>query len=481
MESQKPSGFSGGIFSGLHTPVRFSPSVFGAFLLLALAVNYPGRLNPDSFKQLLESLGFRPLDDWHGPVVTWLWSLPGPLLGQPTGALLIQCVCFAFFAAVLPLPRERGFKSSAMLTAEVLFRLALVAIAGIVIKDALLAGMLLALIATVQLARSSAMTTTWRTVSIGLFILCLLVRPTNFLMFLMAFALIGMFLFRTVRGYVLAMGVAAILLVSMVPITAVINRDLLNARNSRAEKQLIVFDIAGISHGTRENKFLTLEEWPSGLPDPIGCYNPKLWDPFFSKNHPIWSKSPCNGYADIFNGVSDRTGGLTGWWVGQILSNPFAYARHRVAYSRKLMGTHQHIIVHEPPYSDTMNRNDDPRFYTKRYGRDTVPGDFDQLATWNNDLGLKPFAKLSSLLFAQKYGYKIALVVCLILFGWNLRKHFKRREVNLMVPLVAAVGIGNVGMLVFFGVASEGRYLVPTICCACVAALLALRPVASTK
>lgn len=457
-----------------ETPVRFHPFVFAAFLYLSFSVNYPGHLNPDSLEQLVWAAHPQQMTDWHSPVVTWLWSMSGPLLGQPAGALMIQCLCMSFFVAVLPVFPQHNARTLSLLFAEGFFRLALVAIAGIVIKDVLLACLILAILAALQLSRSSGNRSRWLGIAATAFIAVLLVRPTNFLMVLIMWALISPILFRNVRSYLLALIVVCVLLVCVVPATDFVNRVVLGAQNARAQKQLIIFDIAGMSKHTGQNLFATLPEWPvATLPPPIPCYNPKRWDPYFFLGD-------CKGYDDAFDVASKQTrSGLTGWWFEQVIRHPVAYLQHRLAYSRKLIRTDQHIIFPRAPYSDTLNSTLDPRDRDPNFNAEILETrglGAAHIDFWPNTVAEEPFAKISSLLFGWRNAYILSAVMCLVLWAWTMRRHFTGREVDPTATLAAATGLGNIGMLMLFGVASEGRYLLTTICCAWIALLIALRP-----
>jgi hypothetical protein len=272
---------------------------------------------------------------------------------------------------------------------------------------------------------------------------------------------------------VLALVLAGALLVCVVPANNFVNRGILGAHNARAEKQLIIFDIAGMSNYTGKNLFATHPLWPvDRLPPPIPCYTPKRWNPYYFLG-------ACRGYEAAFDEVSERSrSSLIDWWFGQVIRHPVAYLRHRFAYSHKLIRTQQHIIFPKPPYSDTLNSKLDPRYgnpaYNAEIREEGRPGAA-HISLWPNTLAEEPFAKLSSLIFSRQNAYILSVLVCFGLWAWGLRRHFMGREVDPIAILAAAMGLGNFGMLIFFGVASEGRYLLPTICCACFAALTAAR------
>src|SRR5256885_302641 len=72
------------------------------FAALCFAVSYPGRLNQDSLYAVITTTSLGELGNWHSATLGWLWSLPGALLGQPAGALLVQSLLLGLFAGFLP-------------------------------------------------------------------------------------------------------------------------------------------------------------------------------------------------------------------------------------------------------------------------------------------------------------------------------------------------------------------------------------------
>src|SRR5687768_12738907 len=103
--------------------VRFSWLIFAMFLILCVAVNYPGRLNEDSLLQLVGAADRGLLTDLHSPLVTWIWSLPAPVLGQPAAALLVQSLLLACYAAMVPAALPRDARGVAALAIETVFKL----------------------------------------------------------------------------------------------------------------------------------------------------------------------------------------------------------------------------------------------------------------------------------------------------------------------------------------------------------------------
>src|SRR4051794_40236803 len=78
-------------------PIAFFWPIGIAFTAAAFALSYPGRLNPDSLYAVITMSARDQFGNWHSPTLSWLWSIPGPLLGQPAGALLVQSVLFGLY------------------------------------------------------------------------------------------------------------------------------------------------------------------------------------------------------------------------------------------------------------------------------------------------------------------------------------------------------------------------------------------------
>lgn len=446
--------------------VQFHPLLFLVFAVAAFLTNYPGRLNADSFEQLLQAYDPATLTDWHSPIITWLWKLAGMAGPQPAAALAVQCALFAFFAAVLPVFPKIDRRWAIALAAEAAFRVALIGLAGIVVKDLMLCAMLLCMIACLQLAQTSQRKTPYILSAAGLLVMSLMVRPTNFLFFAAAWAILSLTLFSSVRSYILAVAIATVAMVAAVPVNNAVNRTLLGAHDAHAEKQLIIFDVAGISKYGGHNGFPEWKGWANrDLPDPAGCYWTRQWDPFAFYGR-------CHGYAETFDSVANmhRQSAIS-WWLSEVAANPAAYLRHRLAYSRKMFLDPTALIAagHQVGVTNSVGEAAIRQtYFVHRRGAD-------QIAIWKDNAVSVPLLSVTAAAFSEKAAFLLAVMVCLAVLGWNLRAHFRGEDKDPVLTLVAALGIGNLVMLAFFGVASEGRYLLPTTCCGYLALLMALR------
>lgn len=459
--------------------VRFSAAAFGIFFLSCLAVNWPGRLNEDSLEQFIGFQNPIMLGDLHSPLVTYLWSLAAPFVKQPAAALIVQSALLSFYAAMLPSPLPRRGAALVAAVAEAVVKLSLVILAGFVIKDVLLVGLLLAALACLQRAGAPPGSTRWFVAAAVLFLLSLVVRPTNFFMMVIAALVVVPLAARTWRGRGLALSAALALLASSLPVYAAFNAYVAKARKDHAEIQLFLFDGAGISARTGRDLTAGLPGWPAGLPDPRRCYRP-------SEAAIIAPWSPCRGYAEAGLAVYARgRRHMIAWWLRNIARHPLAYVSHRLDYASNLIDPVGASLGH-PVYSAAAADRPGRYLYALNAPRHAgrleaatagrlSPGRF---LVWREGTAARSFAHLTNLILGFRGTPAIALLASLLLLGWTWLLHLRGRPLPpLTIPVAASLAAGNFLMHAVAGVASQERYLHPTIFCAAFALLVALRHV----
>lgn len=462
--------------------VRFSPSAFAAWLILALAGNYPGRLNEDSLEQLIGWSNPERLTDLHSPVVTWLWNLAAPGLGQPVSALLIQSLALAFYAAIVPRKWPRGWAAWAALSVESVFKLSLLVSAGFIIKDILLIGMLLSALGAFQLAGSAKYPRTWIAAAVILLLLSLLVRPTNFILLFAAGALVLPFVARSLRGAAILLPLLALVLAASVPLYVGISRVLFGAADGHSERQVQIFDMAGISARTGRNHFTDLEGWPSAsLPPPGRCYDPESWAAFAHGR-------PCGRYSAVIEEVRMQSGrrAIARWWIEGIAANPAAYARHRIDHMSALLGA-----GYDERWARIRKELGPQRRHLYALNRSERAGEVERIQQglaapvhmrwWRESRVSLGFAWIGEVIYAHRWTEALALAFCILLLGWSWMRRIGGRTVPLAVPAAAGLGIGNAAIYLFLGVAAQDRYLFPTVCLAIFAGIAALRSNAGWK
>lgn len=457
--------------------VRFRGPAFLAFFVLCLGVNWPGRLNEDSLEQFIGFYNPAERGDLHSPLIAYVWSLPAPLLAQPAAALVVQSALIAFYAAMLPSPFPRRGAALLHAAAEGILKLSLVVLAGFIIKDVLLIGLLLAGLACLQQAQSSSRPVRWLAGAACLFALSLAVRPTNFVMIAITAVAIVPLIFRTWRERAFMLAIAFAILLTTLPLSGAFNAYVLEARKDRAEIQLILFDLVGMSARTDRDLVRELPGWPTDLPDPRRCYTP-------SEAAIVAPWSPCRGYAEAGRSIySAGRRRVIAVWLRSIAENPGAYAVHRLDFARNLLDPTRAARGHSV-YADAAKGRPDRYLYAlnrpsaahrleaSTYGR-VDPGRF--LSGKTNPVA-RGFATLTSAVVGFRGAPAAALLACLLLLAWTWARHLRDKPLPpLTVVAAAALAAGNFLMHAVFGVASQDRYLHPTIFCAVFALLGALR------
>lgn len=458
--------------------VRFSPALFAGFLAAALAINYPGRLNEDSLWQFIGWSNPSLTTDLHSPFVTWLWSLAAPLLGQPGSALLVQSAVLALFAATVPAERPRTARSWAALAIEILVKLVLLIAAGAIIKDILLIGLLLSGLAAVQLACSGGRARLWLAIGLVLLALSLTVRPSNIVLpFVAAMFAVPMLGRPSRRGLALAaIGAAAAL--AIVPAQIAANRWIFHAPAGHAERQVQIYDMAGISALGGRDQFARIPGWPAGtLPAVADCYTPNGWDPFAG-----WGR--CSAYWRATDEAVSRIGRrrFAALWMSGIAENPGAYARHRLGFMARLLTgpdrdfygsqyaglPRSRLAMHNYAINSPERSAD---FRRSAQGL-VAPADF---GWWRGNPANRILSVLVGPFFRTPLLAAAAIALSLLLIGWTWLRKRAGRPIDLIVPAAAGLALGNAAMHLVVGLASQDRYLYPTVYCALFALIAALR------
>jgi len=438
--------------------------LYVVLVLVAWLVNWPGRLYPDSEDMLLQARDISSLNDWHPPVVTWLWSLPTPMLGQPAGALLVQVLLlFAYPAMVLLTPAQKHWDARNLVhtVGWSLLLLALIAAAGNILKDLTLLGFILCFLATIHvLAVRSLRTTRAVVLCITFAVLILVVRPTDFVILGFAAACWVMFNLRDRRTKISAFAAIVFGCLVALPLTHFINRTIVGSQDALTERSLMIFDVAGISSSIQQDLFAELRDWPANqVQRPWDCYTPAAWDPF------AWGQ--CNQYSNLVADTikQDGKGEVFRWWSRAVLSHPIAYLQHRLSYTLALLGREGPIV--------------DPT--RTPYAINTATSELADrgFQIWKPVVAYSAFTIAVDIVFSR-LAFFLWLLACVGLLSYTWRCRHAGSRIDTVVLIAAAIGVGNILMLIPFGVAADGRYLLPTVVCGMVG-VLRLTAVGSKK
>lgn len=447
-------------------PVKYDWRVGLAFTCLCFWVSYPGRLNADSLYSVITATAPAQLGNWHSPTLGWLWNLAGPILGQPSAALLMQSALFGLFAGFLPrVPAT--WRGRTPIAAEIALRVALVGAFGAIGKDVVALGLILFLIRLLPRVIHRPLHPVEAVIVGTLILLFLLIKAPNFLTIVLATALALPFFARSAKVYGATLLVVLLLGLAAVPLNRWVDRTLFAAQDHHPDKQLVIFDLAAISLRTHHNAFAEVHGWPTASVPPIAdCFLPNMWDPFAP-----WG--PCKGYSTAFDRLDAA---LTRQWLRQIALHPIAYARHRLTYAGALLMSRDHMSWGLS--GSAVNDANQPIAQLERAEMMHRLGANRPIQLWRDSGATEVLKMLERVLFKYPKSQAFPLIGCLGLLLWCWLR--RATEIRLDVLLPATFGVANFGMLLFFGVADPGRYMLLTIVL-CYGSLIALLVPATTS
>lgn len=292
---------------------------------LTLLIFHPGVMTYDA-KFVYQDIAKGTMGDWQSPVMVWLWALIDPIApGAASMFLLIATTYWLGFGALSLALASRG-KTSALLLPLLAMTPPALCLAGIIWRDVLLATCWL-LAATVAFAvseRPSPIRLTGQVLALGLVILGVLLRPNALLAAPVLIAYI-VWLSRVSLRKAAILYVPAV--IGLFGIVQIVYYGMLDAKRQHPLQTIMIFDLGGISHYTKENQFPV--DWSESENAMLlnGCYQPTQWDIY-------WRLEPC----DFVMRKVEREKGLFGTsaipraWLLAILHHPIAYLRHRSAF-----------------------------------------------------------------------------------------------------------------------------------------------------
>ncbi|HEY1560542.1 MAG TPA: hypothetical protein VGF71_06605, partial [Caulobacteraceae bacterium] len=433
---------------------------------VAFFINYPGRISPDSLYMLTQAAHPAVLNNWHEPITTSFWIVFDPILLPPAGALLVQSLILLVYPSIM-LGRSTISLFSAGLRSPhfepALFHIvynsiliaALVCLAGTILKDVVLAGLIMCILAVVD-ARELEYTKRVRiSLAFILLILVSLVRPTNFVILAAVLCTWTYIYVKAWSKRILVTIAICLFSVALIPAEKILDRTVFHAQDGHADSSLIIFDAAGISTSIHKDIFRELPGWPSDkLLPPWRCYSPISWGQFG------WGD--CEHYSTAF--LNLKLNDLA-WWIEIIAKHPVAYAEHRARFTYALFADTYPLASFHNPYALNVNSR------LIDYGQYTLGYDMrDRFQLWRPSIAELPFEWVAAILFSRPM---LLVVLAIFLTGvskavadWRARQQVDQTEVTAL-----AMGIANLVMLAVFGVGADTRFLLPSFLCAYVVAI----------
>jgi hypothetical protein len=292
---------------------------------LTLWIFYPGVMTYDA-KFVYEDIAKGTLGDWQSPVMTRLWGLIDPIAPGPGSMFLLICTSYWLGFGLLSLALAAQAKRSALLPPILALMPPALALVGIIWRDVLFSAcwLLAASVAFAVSERPPPIRLPVQTLALALVTMGVLLRPNA----LLAAPILAAYVawptrFSLRRTAILFVPAAA----GFFAVVQLVYYGALGATPQHPLQSIMIFDLGGISHFTKENQYPV--EWSVSENTQLlnTCYQPTQWDIY-------WRLEPC----DFVMGKIEREKALFGTsaipkaWLLAILRHPIAYLRHRAAF-----------------------------------------------------------------------------------------------------------------------------------------------------
>jgi hypothetical protein len=392
---------------------------------LTLAIFYPGILTYDA-KFVYEDIAKGVLGDWQSPVMTVLWGAIDPVApGAGSMFLLIATSYWLGFGLLAFALARRSTRLAPVLPLLALMPPAFVFV-GIIWRDMLFANtwLLAAAIAFAAAERGARLRVPAQILALALCGFGVLLRPNA----LIAAPVLGAYIVWPTQMSWKRMAILFVpAMAGFFALVQVVYYDALGATRQHPLHSLMVFDLGGISHFTKQNQFpVTWNESESALLL-NACYQPTQWDIY-------WRLEPCDFVMRKVEGEEKLFGtpAITEAWARAVMHHPLAYLGHRTTFMWNfLWGNNPTMWLADVEHPTETVFPDRPAFLA---------------LVWLHDM-----LKLTPLFRTGSW-----LLVCLIVCGFAWR----RRHTPEGAFALGVCGSAAVYVLSFFavGVASDFRY-----------------------
>ncbi|CAN5270677.1 hypothetical protein BH10PSE13_BH10PSE13_08340 [soil metagenome] len=287
------------------------------------AAYWPGIMTWDSINQYGQSTS-GVFDDWHPPVMAWLWRQLIAIKAGPAPMFVIQVALYwtGYGLILADAFRRRQAKAAIVVTIGALMPFPL-AIMGSVLKDCLMEGLLLT---AVGLFVWSGPQRGWA-VRLPAMLLLVAAGLLRFNAFLATLPLLVALLPTPWRRTWLRSAIAALLFLPLLLLSMPIANRFIGADDSGVQLSLVIFDLGGITKNTGIDMFP-----PIGVADPVAvngrCYHPVKWDSYSS-----WADPECPiSFERIDAWMTEKGARPIAMLAQAIYAHPLAYAEHRLAH-----------------------------------------------------------------------------------------------------------------------------------------------------
>ncbi|MFY9687687.1 MAG: hypothetical protein WAJ88_17950 [Pseudolabrys sp.] len=298
---------------------------------LTLLLFYPGIMTYDA-KFVYEDIAKHTLGDWQSPVMTVLWALIDPIApGSASMFLLTAAAYWLAFGLLGVTLAGRSVGLSVLPPILALLPPAFVLV-GVLWRDVLFAvTWLLVVVLTFAVTdRSPGRRLPVQILAFALCCLGVLLRPNSIIAApLLAIYIIWPLQMRWKRTVILFVPAIA----AFFGLVQLIYYGVLGATRQHPLQSVMIFDLGGISHFTKENQFpVTWNERDTALLL-NGCYRPTEWDLY-------WRLEPCKFVMHKIETEEKLFGTpvIPQAWARAIVRHPIAYLEHRASFMWNFLG-----------------------------------------------------------------------------------------------------------------------------------------------
>lgn len=301
-------------------PARYPLIAVAALLLASLIVFAPGISEYDTVEQFRQVLSGR-YDDWHPPVMAWLWRQLTPLGDGATPLLVIQLTGYWLGLGLIAGALARiGRAGAGWMVLLIGLLPPFLGWQAVVLKDAQLVGTALGAIGIVAWwrLRDRPIPAAALLLAALLFGYALLVRANA--AFALAPLIAGLLPLRRAGALIVT---AAALLALALGVAGPINHQLIGASRSGVEKTQPLYDLAGIAVRAPGSHSVGLPRAAALALRANGCVTPYFWDPLGDTPACVAAIAPLQreSAADLYLRLANAA-----------LHHPLAYLAQRAAH-----------------------------------------------------------------------------------------------------------------------------------------------------
>lgn len=298
---------------------------------LTLTVFYPGIMTYDA-KFIYEDIAKGVLGDWQSPVMTVLWGVIDPVAPGSASMFLLIATSYWLGFGLLAFVVARSSSRVALLLPLLALTPPAFVFVGIIWRDMLFAATwLLAAVIVLAAAEGGArFRMVVKVLALALCALGVLLRPNA----LIAAPILAAYitwptqtsLRRTAIVFVPAMA-------GFFALVQVVYYGILGATRQHPLQSVMMFDLGGISHFTKQNQFPVTWSEPESSLLLNSCYQPTQWDIY-------WRLEPCDFVMRKVEREENLFGTpvITEAWARAVMRHPLAYLRHRSAFMWNFLG-----------------------------------------------------------------------------------------------------------------------------------------------